>query len=173
MATTTSKGYPFPEPPDPDKPRSDIQVLAEAIDQTPGIRAVTTAERDVLTNLWRGMVIFNLTTSRLEVNLSGTAGDWEWVVNAMSTRPLPVANGGTGLSVAPSLLVNLESTEAASPLQNSPRPGVRGVLPVANGGTGGADAAAARNQLGVPSALDVGNTETDFVAAFNTALAAP
>jgi hypothetical protein len=49
---------------------------------------------------------------------------------------LPIANGGTGLSASPSMLVNLGSTTAASILTASPRPGVTGTLGVANGGTG-------------------------------------
>ena len=50
--------------------------------------------------------------------------------------PVPVAKGGTGLTTNPSMLVNLESTSAASVLTASPRPGVTGVLGRANGGTG-------------------------------------
>lgn len=61
---------------------------------------------------------------------------------------IPVANGGTGLSTAPSLAVNLGSTAAANPFQASPRPGVTGILPVGYGGTGAANAAAARTNLG-------------------------
>lgn len=41
---------------------------------------------------------------------------------------------------SPSLLVNLESTTAASIFAATPRPGVTGVLPVANGGTGSTNA---------------------------------
>ena len=49
---------------------------------------------------------------------------------------LPVARGGSGLTAAPSLLVNLASTTAAGIFSASPRPGVTGTLPVARGGTG-------------------------------------
>ena len=49
---------------------------------------------------------------------------------------LPVANGGSGLSSSPSMLINLGSTTAANVMQASPRPGVTGTLPVAHGGTG-------------------------------------
>ncbi|MBR2681763.1 MAG: hypothetical protein IKG69_09830 [Atopobiaceae bacterium] len=62
---------------------------------------------------------------------------------------LAVARGGTGLGTAPSLLVNLASTGAASVLQASPRPGVTGTLPVARGGTGATSVAAARHGLGL------------------------
>ena len=47
-----------------------------------------------------------------------------------------MAYGGTGLTAAPSLQVNLASTSAATIFTSAPRPGVTGVLGVANGGTG-------------------------------------
>jgi hypothetical protein len=62
---------------------------------------------------------------------------------------LPIANGGTGKSAAPSLITNLGSTAGASPYDASPRPGVTGTLPVANGGTGQTTLAAVRNSLGL------------------------
>ena len=49
---------------------------------------------------------------------------------------LPVAQGGTGLTANPSMLINLASNSAASVLAASPRPGVTGTLAVGNGGTG-------------------------------------
>lgn len=49
---------------------------------------------------------------------------------------LPVAQGGTGLTANPSMLINLASTSAANVLAASPRPGVTGTLAVGNGGTG-------------------------------------
>ncbi len=55
---------------------------------------------------------------------------------AWNGSTIGVAYGGTGLTVSPSLLVNLGSTSAANVLQASPRPGVTGTLPIANGGTG-------------------------------------
>ena len=60
---------------------------------------------------------------------------------------LPVSKGGTGLTSAPSLLVNLASTTAASPITASPRPGVTGTLPVARGGTGQTSLADFMNSL--------------------------
>ena len=47
---------------------------------------------------------------------------------------LPLANGGTGLSAAPSSLTDLESTTART--THSGDIGVKGVLPIAHGGTG-------------------------------------
>lgn len=49
---------------------------------------------------------------------------------------LPVAQGGTGLTVNPSMLINLASNSAANVFAASPRPGVTGTLAVGNGGTG-------------------------------------
>ena len=52
------------------------------------------------------------------------------------TGVVPVANGGTGITSNPSMLINLGSSSAASVFQSSPRPGVTGSLTVARGGTG-------------------------------------
>lgn len=61
---------------------------------------------------------------------------------------LPITQGGTGRTTAPSMLVNLASTTAASPLIASPRPGVTGTLPIARGGTEATTAAEALANLG-------------------------
>lgn len=61
--------------------------------------------------------------------------------------PLPIVNGGTGLAAAPSMLTNLASTTAASPLQASPRPGVTGTLPIGRGGTGATTVTQAKANL--------------------------
>ena len=66
--------------------------------------------------------------------------------------PLEVKSGGTGLTVSPSMLTDLNSTSAADVLQASPRPGVTGTLPVGNGGTGARNAAGARANLGITPA---------------------
>ncbi|WOF23852.1 hypothetical protein N8K70_03990 [Microbacterium betulae] len=160
MAAATDKGFPYPTPDDPDKPRTDIEALAFKLETMPGIRSVTTAERDVLVDLWPGMLVFNTSDFELQLNATGVAGDWAAVHTLDSL--LPISQGGTGMNVAPSLLVNLESGAAASPMTASPRPGVTGTLPIGKGGTGGATAAAARTALGVPS--------SDAVTAAITAL---
>jgi hypothetical protein len=134
MATATSKGFPFPEPTDPDKPRLDIEALARRLNEIPGILSVTQPERDTLTDIWPGMVIFNTWMGRLEINKSGVAGDWAWLIDA--AMPVPIMNGGTGRTTAPSMLVDLSGVAAASPFVAAPRPGVTGILPIARGGTG-------------------------------------
>ena len=58
------------------------------------------------------------------------------VTNIPISGTLAIANGGTGLTSSPSLLVNLGSTSAANVMAASPRPGVTGTLPVGNGGIG-------------------------------------
>lgn len=72
-----------------------------------------------------------------------------WWDKFYSTFMLPIDKGGTGLSSAPSMLTDLASTTADSPLQASPRPGVTGTLHVANGGTGKASWVA--NRIAYPS----------------------
>ena len=68
---------------------------------------------------------------------------WNWIISKIrstfgfsSNNVLPVANGGTGLTENPSVLVNLGSDNASNVLSSSPRPGVTGTLPVSHGGTG-------------------------------------
>ena len=169
MASTTDRGFPYPDPDDFDKPRLDIEELAKAIDKVPGVMSCTEAERDVLTELWRGRTIFNLTSGRLEVNPSGTAGDWQWIVDAR--QPVPVNAGGTGLSVAPSVRVNLASGATASGFTPEPRPGVEGILGIANGGTGAGNAAGARANLSVYSKAEIGELDgLDLVAIFDSEL---
>lgn len=120
-----------------------------------------------------------LATARtITANLaSGTAGSFDGSANITVgvTGTLPIANGGTGLTSAPSMLVNLASTTATSPLQASPRPGVTGTLPIANGGTGQTTAAGVRNALGLGNTTGAvpianGGTGATTAAAARTAL---
>jgi len=80
-----------------------------------------------------------------------------------STGTLPIANGGTGQTVNPSMLTNLGTTTAANVLTASPRPGVTGTLSAANGGTGQTTLQATRNAMGLGNttgALPVANGGT-------------
>lgn len=67
---------------------------------------------------------------------------------ALTFGTLPVAQGGTGLTSSPSILINLASTTAADVLSASPRPGITGTLGIGNGGTGATTADAAWTALG-------------------------
>ena len=79
--------------------------------------------------------------------------------------PLPVANGGTGITANPSMLTNLASGTAANVLQASPRPGVTGVLPLANGGLG-KDFSAAGSNAGFHNSIFRGkNLGTSYTTA--------
>ena len=77
--------------------------------------------------------------------------------NILTTKStVTVAQGGTGLTASPSILVNLDSTSAAKVLQASPRPGITGTLGIGNGGTGATSAAGARTNLGICGAITHG-----------------
>ena len=65
------------------------------------------------------------------------------------TGTLGVANGGTGLTASPSLLVDLASDQTANVLQTSPRPGCGGILPISRGGTGVTSIDALKSALGI------------------------
>ena len=65
---------------------------------------------------------------------------------------LGVNRGGTGISSNPSMLINLESTDAASVFTASPKPGITGKLGLDHGGTGAATAAEALSNLGAAPA---------------------
>lgn len=67
---------------------------------------------------------------------------------ALTFGTLPVAQGGTGLTSSPSMLINLASTAADNILSASPRPGITGTLEIGNGGTGKTTAAEAWTNLG-------------------------
>ena len=86
------------------------------------------------------------------------ASDHNHSADNITSGTLPVSRGGTGLTAAPSMLTNLGSTSASSPLQASPRPGVTGTLPIANGGTGAATASAALSNLGGVPISEVANS---------------
>ena len=78
-----------------------------------------------------------------------------------NTRNIPVANGGTGITSNPSMLVNLSSTSAASVFAASPRPGVTGTLPIGNGGTGATSKSGARTNLGITSGTTLPSSATE------------
>ena len=56
--------------------------------------------------------------------------------NLLDGFRLPIDKGGTGLTAAPSMTINLESTDSANIFESTPSPGVTGTLPIAHGGTG-------------------------------------
>lgn len=97
-----------------------------------------------------------LTTPRnIRVNLASTSSasfDGSSDATPGVTGTLPIANGGTGITANPSMLVNLASTSADTVFEASPRPGITGTLAIAHGGTGATTASAALTNLGAAAA---------------------
>ena len=85
-------------------------------------------------------------------SIGAAATDHNHSAANITSGTLPVGRGGTGITVNPSMLVNLGSDDAANVFAASPRPGVTGTLPIANGGTGATSASAARTALGITPA---------------------
>ena len=80
------------------------------------------------------------TAHTLQVNLGvNTAASFNGSANVHNigvSGTLPVERGGTSMTQNPSMLIDLASTTAANVFQQSPRPGVTGMLPLAHGGLG-------------------------------------
>lgn len=62
---TPRLNLPYPEPQDPNDVPADMQALATAIEEAPGVADMTTVERDALTGaqLWVGRMIYNTDTA--------------------------------------------------------------------------------------------------------------
>ena len=105
----------------------------------------TVVKYTALAETWCGPVHWDNISSKPSTFTPAThthgAGD-------ITSGTLAVARGGTGITAAPSLQVNLGSTSAAGIFTASPRPGVTGTLAIGNGGTGATTAANARTNLG-------------------------
>ena len=89
------------------------------------------------------------TISNTNVSYGATPGSHTHSAANITSGTLAVARGGTGLTAAPSLLVNLGSTTAASVFAASPRPGITGTLTISHGGTGATTAAGVLTNLGI------------------------
>ena len=104
MPDTTSKGFPYPEGPDPVDVAGDIQALAEAIDDMPGVQSYTGAQIAALTagEKWAGRIVWNSTTGKLQVSNGSTFSDVDTSLALSSTTPaaLGVAAVGNGTTAA-------------------------------------------------------------------------
>lgn len=91
-------------------------------------------------------------TSNIQTQLNGKAASTHnHSASDITSGTLGTARGGTGISVNPSMLVNLGSTTTANIFATSPRPGITGTLSILHGGTGATSASAARTALGACS----------------------
>lgn len=110
-------------------PASDITGTLSVEHGGTGNTSVDTSPVSKSTKMVTSGGVFTALAGKAAIAHSHAAGD-------ITSGVLSISRGGTGRSSSPSLLTNLESTDAANVLQASPRPGVTGTLPVANGGTG-------------------------------------
>lgn len=98
-----------------------------------------------LTTTVNSVAYYTDTTGTLGMKSSANGTLYSTSANgALQWGTLPVAQGGTGMTVSPQLQVNLASTSEAGILTASPRPGVTGTLGTGNGGTGTASHTANR-----------------------------
>lgn len=88
MANTT-KGYPYPIDTDSADVPSDVQLLAEAVDASPGIASLTQTQIDALSAgmKWAGRVVWNQTTNKLQQSNGSSWSNIPNPVAVQSTEP--------------------------------------------------------------------------------------
>ncbi|HXH77326.1 hypothetical protein [Nocardioides sp.] len=99
---TKSRGVPFPLGTDANNTAADLSLLADWVNDRPGVAALTTTERNALTGaaLWDGRIVLNVTTDRLNRYDAGTT-TWVQIADSadiaalLSTSGLPAANALT------------------------------------------------------------------------------
>lgn len=96
----TSKGYPYPSGSDDVDVPGDIQALADAVDLTPGIRSYTSTQIAGLAagDKWAGRVVWNSTTSKLQVSNGSTFSDVDSTVSLSSATPQTLGTAAAGTS---------------------------------------------------------------------------
>ena len=125
----------------------DLTVTGDISGNASTASTLETARTITLTGDVTGSVSFN-GGSNVSMTTTVTDSSHNHAASNITSGTLAVARGGTGITSNPSLLVNLDSTSAASIFASSPRPGVTGSLGIANGGTNATTAAAALTNLG-------------------------
>lgn len=100
MADTTTKGFPYPEGPDPVDVAGDIQALAEAVDDMPGVQSYTGTQIAGLATgaKWAGRVVWNSTTGKLQVSNGSTFSDVDTSVALSSSTPQTLGTAAAGTS---------------------------------------------------------------------------
>ena len=104
-------------------------------------------EADVAGKLATARTVITNLASTSAASFDGTANITPGVAGTLS-----IANGGTGMTSNPSMLVDLESTAVDTIFEASPRPGITGTLPISHGGTGAVTASQALTNLGAAAA---------------------
>jgi hypothetical protein len=104
VADTTAKGFPYPEGPDAVDVAGDIQLLAEAVDDMPGVQSYTGTQISNLVSgeKWAGRIVWNSTTGKLQVSNGSAFSDVDTSLALASTNPaaLGVAAVGNGTTAA-------------------------------------------------------------------------
>jgi hypothetical protein len=95
VATTTTRGYPFPEDSDPADVPYDVEQLAAAINAAPGIAALTQAQIDALSAAlkWGGRIVWNSTDGAHQFSNGSTFADL--VVALSSATPAATSTAGS------------------------------------------------------------------------------
>lgn len=113
---TTAKGYPYPAAGVSNNVPGDVQLLAQAVDDNPGIASLSTVQRDALAgaNRWTGRIIWN-TTSLAHERWTGSA--WVPLADAIAYGATAaalgaVASGGAASTVSRSDHVHPAPTPA-------------------------------------------------------------
>ena len=100
MPDTTSKGFPYPEGPDAVDVAGDIQALAEAVDDMPGVQSYTGAQIAALAagEKWAGRIVWNSTTGKLQVSNGSTFSDVDTSSPLSSANPQALGSAAAGSS---------------------------------------------------------------------------
>ena len=101
--TTTVLALPFPEGSDNNDVAADMQALAERVDEVPGVESLTSAEITALASGEKpaGRVVWNSTTSKLQVSNGTSFSDLPYLPTAGGTMSGAIAMGSqkiTGLA---------------------------------------------------------------------------
>lgn len=156
MADTTSKGFPYPEGPDAVDVAGDIQLLAEAVDDMPGVQSYTGTEIGNLTagEKWAGRIVWNSTTSKLQVSNGSTFSDVDSTVALSSATPAALGAAAAGSGTAASKDDHVHAM-----------PGASDVGAIANSLVQAKGSLIAASAASTPANLNVGANDTLLVAA--------
>jgi len=96
----TTKGFPYPQGADAVDVAGDIQALAEAVDDMPGVQSYTGAEIAALAvgEKWAGRIVWNSTTGKLQVSNGSTFSDVDTSVALSSSTPQTLGTAAAGTS---------------------------------------------------------------------------